>query len=134
MGSRVYRFVRLGYGSIAVDYVGDPLRPAVGAVGGAVGEADIAVGVAQQGIREIVFGREGSVFLYAVGADAENLNVPCFVILDSITESTRFRRSPRGSGHGIEPENHGLSRVIAELHFLTRMCRNGKTGCLVSNL
>jgi hypothetical protein len=108
--------MRLDDVSIGADDVGDALRRFVGdAVAGAVGDTDRPVGVAQQGVGEFVLRSEFRIRFDVVGADAEDLDVLQFVVVDSNTESIAFSRSPAGAGFRVEPHDNGFSGVVAEL-------------------
>ena len=114
---RVHGFVRLGNGAVGANHIGDALgRRIAGVLAGAVGQAQGAVGVAQQWVGEFLFLGECCVGLLVVGAGAEYLYVFVFVTLDSITESYAFGRSATGAGAWIKPEDDGFSTVICQVY------------------
>ena len=117
MGLGVHGLMRLDDFSIRADDVGDALRRFVGdAVAGAVSDTDRPLSVAQQGVGEFVLRGELRVRFDVVGADAEDLDVFQFVVVDSNTESIAFSRSPAGAGFRVEPHDNGFSGVVAELN------------------
>jgi hypothetical protein len=81
-------------------------RRRVGAlvVGGAVGDADLLVAVAQKREVELVLLRELSIRFDRIEADAVDLDVVLLKLLGSITEPLAFDRSTRGIGHRVEPQ------------------------------
>src|SRR5206468_4174179 len=96
--------------AVGADQVADPLRTAgLGVVGGAVGEADLAVRVAQQ--REVVVEllREGRVGLRGVEADPEDLDALLLVLVLEVAEPATLLGSAGGVGLGIEPEDDFLT-------------------------
>ena len=114
--SRVHIGMGLQDGSSRAYHVGDAFGGfGVTAVAGAVGDADRALGIAQQRIGELVLLREPGIGLDIVSADAENLHVLAIVFLDSVTESNPLCRSPTGTGARVEPENDCLIRVVVEI-------------------
>lgn len=102
--------MRLGDFSFFVDDVGDAAGVLVlGRLGGAVGEADLAIGVAEQREGEVVFLRERGVAFFVVEADAEDLRVLRFVLLREVPEPGTLPRSTGGVGFRIEPEHDFLA-------------------------
>jgi hypothetical protein len=124
--------VRLLDAAVLVDHVGDALRVlVVGAGRGAVGQADLALGVAEQREREVVLLRELRVGLFVVEGDAEDLRVLLLVLRGEVPEPGTLGRSPGGVGLRIEPEDdlsaakvaepHGAAAVIVDFEFRSRI-------------
>ena len=112
---RIHLRVRLGDHAVFVDDVGDAFRVFVlRAFGGAVGEADLLLRVAEEGEVEVVFGGEGGVFLLVVEAGAEDLGVPGVVLVAEVPEPGTFPRSAGGAGLGVEPEHHLLPAQVGK--------------------
>jgi len=98
--------VGLGDLPVLVDDVCDPFRVLVfRRVGGAVGDADLAVGVAQQREGKIEFLREAGVVGGVVEACAEDGRVLFLVLVDEVPEPGTLGRSARCVGLRIEPEH-----------------------------
>lgn len=131
----IHRLVRLGNGPIGSNHISNAFGRCVGGVlASAVGQANFALGVAEQRIGKLLLLGKLSVGLYVVGAGAEDLYVFVFVTLDSITESDAFSRSPTGAGARVKPEDHGLAVVITQTHRFARVVLHRKPGRCVSNL
>ena len=86
----------------------------LGSRGGAVGEADLAVGVAEQRVGEVELGREAGVLVGRVEADAEDLGVLRGVLIVEVPEPGTLDRSARGVGLRIEPEHDLLAAQAAQ--------------------
>ena len=130
----VHGLVGLDDVSIRADDVGDALRPFVGdAFAGAVGDTDGPFGVAQQGVGEVVLRREFCIRFDVVGADAEDLDLFQFVVVDSNTESIAFSRSPVGAGFRVEPHDDCLAGVVAEVYGGSGVVLNCKFRGLFAN-
>ena len=131
----IHLVVDLGDQTIRAYDVGMTTRRLVGGAGTRpVGRAHSPFRVAQQRIREfLILGKLG-VCCHTVGTYSENLRVPCFIFLDSITESDAFSRSPTGAGTRIKPENHGFASVVAETHLASRVVHHRKFGRFVTYL
>ena len=100
-------------GPIRADYISDALGIArSGALAGAIGKANLTLGIAQQRVGKIEFLRECCILRHCIGADPEDLNIFCFVVMDSITESFSLGRSATRIGLWIEPEHYGLAAVV----------------------
>jgi hypothetical protein len=92
--------------AVGADQVADAFRAAgLGVVAGAVGEADLAVRVAQQ--REVVVEllREGRVGLRGVEADPEDLDALLVVLVLEVAEPATLLGSAGGVGLRVEPED-----------------------------
>jgi hypothetical protein len=114
--------VRLGDLAVLVDDVRDALGVFVlRRAGGAVGDADLAVGVAEEGERELVLRREVGVVVDRVEADADDLRVLFLVLVGKVPEPGTLGRSASGIGLGIEPEHELLPAEVAQLHLLPRV-------------
>jgi hypothetical protein len=101
--------------SFFVDQVGDAARVFVrGGVGGAVCEADRAVGVAEEWEREVVFLGEAFVRFLRVEADAEDAGVFLLVLAVEVPEPGTFSRSAGCVGFWIEPEHDFLSAQFVQ--------------------
>lgn len=87
-------------------------------VGGAVGEPDFALGVAEEGEGEVVFLREGGVRPLIVEAGAKDRRVFGGVLLAEVPEPGTFPRSTGCVGLWIEPEHDLASAKVAELHAI----------------
>jgi hypothetical protein len=107
----------------------DDVRDAFGVfggrrVGGAVGEADFAVRVAEEGEGEAELFGEALVVLRRVEADAEDLRVLSLVLRVEVPEPGTFPRSAGGVGFRIEPEHDLLAAQVAELHAIAEVIGN----------
>jgi hypothetical protein len=112
--------VRLGDLAVLVDHVRDPARVLVfRRVGGAVCDADLAVGVAEERERKVILLRELRVVLDAVEADADDLRVLLVVLRREVPEPGTLGRSASGIGLRIEPEHELLAAEVAELHAIS---------------
>src|SRR5205085_784473 len=108
--------IRLGDFSVLVDDVGDAFGVLVLRLGGrAVGEPDLAVGVAQQGEVELELFGEAAVGVDVVEAAAEDLDVLCGELVAEVPEPGTFQRSAGCVGLGIEPEQDLAAAVVGEL-------------------
>ena len=103
-------------------------------IGGAVGDADLLVGVAQEREVEVVLLGELLVRLERVEADAVDLNVVLAELLGSITEPLSFDRSTRGIGHRVEPQQNALAAQVRQLHRLAVVRAAGEVGRLIAFL
>jgi hypothetical protein len=109
--------VRLRDLSFLVDHVRDAFRVLVGRrCGGAVREADLPLGVAEQREGELELLGEVLVLFRRIEADAEDLRVLRLVLRREVPEPGTFARSTGGVGLRIEPEHDFFSAQIAELH------------------
>jgi hypothetical protein len=127
--------VHLRYAAVFVDHVSDAtgifvLRRARGAVG----QADLAVGIAEQREWELVFFREAGAVLDLVEADAEDLGVLGFVFVDEVPEPGPFERSPGCVRFGKEPEHDFLAAKVLQLHRARMMIADFEIGRRIANL
>jgi len=107
--------MRLRHLSLFVDHVRDaPCVLVLCRVGGSVGEADLALGVAEEGEVEAELLGEALVFGGAVEADAEDAGVLFRVLAVEVPEPGTFLGSARGVGFRVEPENDFLAPQVAE--------------------
>lgn len=101
-------------------------------VGGAVGEADPALGVAEEREREVVFLREGGVGALVVEADAEDRGVLRRVLIAEVPEPGTFARSTGGVGFRVEPEHDPASAEVAELHAISVVIGDVEVGSFLA--
>jgi hypothetical protein len=114
--------VRFLDAAVLVDDVGDALRVLiVGARRRAVGEADLAVGVAEEREREVELLRELGVRSLVVEGDAEDFGVALLVLRGEVPEPGTLGRSARCVGFGIKPEHDFAAAKVAELHLAAVM-------------
>jgi len=98
------RIVGLEDFSLFVDKIADaPCVACLGIIASAVGKAERARGVAQQGERKAELLREGSIFRYRVKTHAQYLYILGAKIGYLIAEPATFGGSPRSVGFGIKP-------------------------------
>jgi hypothetical protein len=127
--------MRLGDLAVFVDHVGDAAGVFVfRRFGGAVGEADLSIGVAEEREGEVVFLGEGGVGFFVIEADAEDLGVLRFVLLGEVPEPGTFTRSTGGVGFRIEPEHDLLAAQIAEAHAVAVMIGDVEVGSGIAGL
>ena len=135
MLGRLHGGVGLLHPAVGTDQVADPPGAAgLGVVAGPVGEADLAVGVAQQ--REVVaeLAGEGGVGLGGVEADAEDLDsLPRVVVLE-VAEPATLLRSARGVGLGEEPQDDLLPPEVREPHGAAQVVLDREVGGDVAGL
>jgi len=106
----------LGHLAVLVDDVRDALRVLVFRRGGrAVGQADLAVGVAEQREVELELVGEAAVGVDVVEADAEDLDVLGRVLVVKVPEPGTLGRSAGCVGLRIEPEDDFAAAVVAQL-------------------
>ena len=115
--ARVDFRVRLRDLAVLVDHVGDAAGVLVfRRVGGAVRDADLPVGVAEERKWEVVLLREVRILFDGVEADADDLRVLFLVLAGKVPEPGTLGRSPSGVGLRIEPEDEFLAAKVAQLH------------------
>jgi hypothetical protein len=121
--------VRLGDLPLFIDQIGDAFRVAIlRGFRGAVGEADAAIGVAEEGEGEVELFGEVLVLVRRVEADAEDLRVLRFVLRDEVPEPGTLTRSTRGVGLRVEPEDDLLPPQVAELHMVAVVVEDFEIG------
>jgi hypothetical protein len=109
--------VGLGDLPFLVDHVRDAARIFVlRRVGGAVREADLVLGVAEQREREVELLGEAAILLDRVETDADDLCVLRFVLEVEVPEPGTLTRSTGGVGLWVEPEDDFLAAQVGELH------------------
>ena len=119
---RIHLLVGLCDAAVLIDDVGDaPGVLVAGARGGTVGETDLVVGIAEQGVGEVELFREAGVLVGRVEADAEDLRVLRGVLIVEVPEPGTFDRSARCVGFRIKPEYDFLAMQIAETDLPSRM-------------
>ena len=125
----------LGDLPLFIDHVGDaPGVDVARGLGGAVGHADAAVGVAEEGEGELELLGEGLVLFLGVEADAEDLGVLGCVLLAEVPEPGTLARSTRGVGLRVEPEDDFLAPEVAELDAIAVVVGDFEIGSLLSGL
>jgi hypothetical protein len=97
----------------------DQIADAIGVAGfriiaGAIRDADLTVGVAQQREGKVEFLGEGGIVLNRVEAGAQNDGVEGVEIGLLIAEPATFNRSTRGIGFRVEPEQHLLAAQVRQ--------------------
>ena len=133
MVGRGDRLVDPGDLAVTIDQIADTGRMGRRlVVGGAIGDADGLVGVAEQIVGEIELLLEGFVRLGGIETDAENDSVLALELLDSITESVAFNRSARCIGFRIPPQHNGFSPILIQGDGLTILGLHGEDRCRVS--
>jgi len=120
--------------SVLVDHV----RDAAGVLirrffGGAVREADLAIGVAEEWEGEVELLREAGVFFPGVEADAEDDGVLRFVLRDEVPEPGTFDGSAGGVGLRIEPEHDLFAAQVAEANRVAVVIDRFEIGSLISD-
>lgn len=120
--------------ALRVDQVADPRRARGVSIGGAIGDADALVRVAEQREGKAELLPEGPVLLLGVDADAKNDAVAVFELADSITESLALDRSPGGVGHRIPPERDGRAAVLIQGHGGAVLVLHRECGCRITNV
>jgi len=111
--------VGLGDLPVFIDDVGDAAGVLVfRGFRGAVGEADLAFGVAEKRKGEVELLRERGVLFLVVEADAEDLGVLRFILRREVPEPGTLTRSTGCVGLRIEPEDDLLPAQIAETHAI----------------
>ena len=99
--------------SVRADYVSDAFGIACcGTLAGTVGNANMTLTIAQQRVGKVEFLRECSILRHPIGTDSQDLDIFCFVVMDSITESFSLGRSATRIRLWIEPEHYGLAAVV----------------------
>jgi hypothetical protein len=108
-----------------VDHVGDTLRIFIlGRARRAIGDADFAVGVAQQRKWKLVLLGELRAVLDFIEAGAEDLDVLRLIVLVEVPEPGTLGRSTWGVCFRKKPQQNFLAAKVAELH-LTSMVIGG---------
>ena len=111
-----------GDAAVFVDHISNPLRVLISGRGRrAVGDTDLAVGVAEQRERKFVFLREFGVVLRLIEAGAEDLDILRLVVLVEVPEPGTFGGSTGCVGFGKEPQQHFFSAEVAKLHAFSVM-------------
>ena len=132
---RIHLRVRLGHLPLLVDQVRDAPRVLVfRGLGGAVREADLALGVAEQREGEVVLLREAGVGFLVIEADAEDFGVLRFVLLVEVPEPGTFARSAGGVGLRVEPEDDFLAAQVGETHAVAVVIGDVEVGSLLAGL
>jgi hypothetical protein len=125
----------LGDRAILIDHIRDAAGVLVFRGGRcAVGEADLAIGVAEQGEGKVIFLCERGVGLLVIETDAEDLGVLRFVLLREVPEPGTFPRSTGGVGFRVEPEHDLLAAQVAEAHAVAVMVGDVEVGSGIAGL
>ena len=136
---RIARRIHLGVGlrhvPLFIDHVGDPPRVLVfRRIGGAVGQADLPVGVAEQGEVEAELFGEALVVGGGVEADAQDAGVLCGVLALEVPEPGTFLRSARGVGFRIEPEHDLLPAQVVQADTVAVVVDHVEIGSFIARL
>jgi hypothetical protein len=127
--------VCLGDAALFVDDVGDPLRELiVGRSGGAVRQADLAIGVAEQREGEAEFLCEVGVVFDVIETGTEDGGVFRFVLVDEVPEPGTLGRSARCIGLRIEPEHDLAAAQIVQRKLAAVMVQHFKIRSFVPNV
>jgi hypothetical protein len=119
--------------AVLIDDVGDaPGVLVFRAVAGAVGEADLALGVADEGEGEVELLGEALVLVAGVEADADDLRVLLLVLADEVPEPGTLDGSAGGVGLRIEPENDPLAAQVAQADGVAFVVESIKVGGRIS--
>lgn len=79
----------------------------------AIGPANLAVAIGQQGVWKLIFSGKGRVDRHWIHADTQNLRVQRLKVADSITESGALGNSARCIGLRVKPQHHRFPPKIA---------------------
>ena len=127
--------MRFGNPAVFVDDVGDAFCVfRFRGFGCTVGQADLAIGVAQQGERKIEFLCEVGVVGGVVETRAEDGGVLLLVLRDEVPEPGTLQRSARGVGLGIEPEYDLPAAKIVKRNRVSVMVRDRKVRSFIANI
>jgi hypothetical protein len=127
--------MRLSDLSLLVDHVGDAPRVLVlGRAGGAVGQADLAVGIAEEGEVEAELLGEMLVLGRGVETDAEDAGVLLRVLAVEVPEPGTFFRSAGGVGLRIEPEHDLLAAQVAQANAVAVVVGDVEIGSLFTGI
>jgi hypothetical protein len=127
--------MRFGDAAVLVDDVRDAAGVFVlVGLGGAVGEADLVVDVAEQRIGEVELGGEAGVLFGSVEADTEDLGVLGCELIVEVPEPGPFERSARCIGLRVEPEDDLLAAQLAQLDAPAVVIRNVEVRREIANL
>ena len=127
--------MRFSDAAVFVDHVRDPLRILVGRrCGGAVGQADLAIGIAEKRERELELLGEVAVGFDVVETGAEDGGVLRFVLVDEVPEPGTLGRSARCVGLRIKPQHDLAAAQIVQSDGLPVMIGHFKIRRFVANL
>jgi hypothetical protein len=120
--------------ALLVNDVTDPFGVArLGVIARAVGEADGTGGVAEKRIGELIFLGKGRVVGHRVETHAQDFDVATMEFVDLVAEPAAFRRSARGVGFGVKPEEHFLPSQTRESQGVAFVRRAGEIWSWVAN-
>jgi hypothetical protein len=114
------------------DHHTDALRALVGIGVGAVGRANLPIGVANQREVEAVLVGERLVLGGGIEGDAEDDGSLFVVLRLKVAEPATLRRSPRCVGLRKEPQDDGLPGEVRQPHGLAVVIAAHEVGRLVS--
>jgi len=115
--------------AVLVDHVRDAARVFVfRRVAGTIGDSDGAIGVAEQGEREVELLGEVAILRGRVETDAEDLRVLRLVLDLEVPEPGTLTRSTGCVGLRIKPEDDSLPSQIGKLHAVAEMIGNVEIG------
>jgi hypothetical protein len=133
--SRIHLRINGGDFALAINQIADAIGIArARAIGGAIRDGHLVVGVGQQFEREIKFGRECGIARGIVEAEAENLDVGILECGVLVAEPATFTRSAGGVGLGIEPHQDFAAAQRGERERLAIMGLQFKIRRRVANL
>jgi hypothetical protein len=121
--------------AVLVDHIRDAARVLVlRRLGGAVREADLVIGVAEQREGEVELLGEGGVLLLRVETDAEDEGVLRGVLIDEVPEPGTFDRSAGCVGLRVKPEHDLLAAQVAEANVVAVVIGCLEIGSGIANL
>ena len=127
--------IRFLYLPIRTDQVTNPFRGTVALIlTSTVAKADFSFCVTQERIRESLLLGEFAIRLDVIRAHADNLNVLCFEVLDSVPESYALSRSATRAGSGVKPHQHPLAGEIRQRDRPARVILHLEIGCVVPHI
>jgi hypothetical protein len=127
--------MRLGDPSVLVDDVGDPFRILIlRRIGSTVRDPDLAIGVAQQGEREIKLLGESRVRIRIIETRTEDGRVLLFILADEVPEPGTLGRSARCVGLRIEPKHDFAAAQIVERNVTPKVIVHFKIRSLIANV
>ena len=130
MPGRVGDFVGLDDDAVGIDQVADPLRIVgelvVGFTEYLVLGADRLVGVGEQQVGKVLGFGELPILLRSVERDPQDDTVGFGKRLGLITQALSFKRSTRGSGFRIPPQEHVLAAVRRQCYGIALVVVGGE--------
>ncbi len=121
--------------AVGADQIADAFgAAALGIVGGAVGNSNLAFGIAEQREIKMELLRKRAVLFHRIKADAENFNVQLLILAGSVAEPATLGRSTRGVRLGIKPQQHAAAPERRQCHRFTGVCLHFKIGRQISHV